>query len=258
MADSAIEWTDATWNPTTGCDRISPGCSSCYAATMARRLKAMGQPKYQNDGDPTTSGPGFALTVHPDVLDVPARWRTPKMVFVDSMSDLFHTDVPDAFIADVFDVMAAAPQHTFQVLTKRSQRLAALAPSLVWPDNVWMGVSVENDRYTFRVDHLRQVPAAVRFVSAEPLIGPAPNVDLDGIDWVIVGGESGSGARPIDIDWVDQVVERADSAGTAVFVKQMGSAWARDNAATGKGSDPALWPERLRRREMPARPTAAS
>jgi len=226
MADnSGIEWTEATWNPTTGCDRTSPGCDHCYAITLARRLKAMGNPKYQNDGDPITSGPGFALTVHPDQLSLPHRWRAPRVIFVNSMSDLFHPDVPDEFIEDVFQVMADTPRHTYQVLTKRSQRLAKLAGRLQWPSNVWMGVSVETDRYTFRVDHLRNVPAAVRFVSAEPLLGPLPSLNLDGISWVIVGGESGHGARPMHPDWVRDIRDRCDDNDVAFFFKQWG-AWA--------------------------------
>jgi protein gp37 len=195
MADrSAIEWTEATWNPTTGCDQTSPGCEHCYALTLAARLKAMGQPKYQADGDPRTSGPGFALTLHEDALDIPRRWRSPRMIFVNSMSDLFHQDVPLEFIRSVFDTMAATPQHTYQILTKRSKRLADLAGELSWPANVWMGVSIESDRYTFRARHLARVDAAVRFLSLEPLLGPLPSLGLGDVDWVIVGGESGARA----------------------------------------------------------------
>ena len=172
MAESAIEWTEVTWNPSTGCDRTSPGCDHCYALTLAKRLRAMGQAKYQNDGDPRTSGPGFKLTLHPDVVDAPRTWSGSRTVFVNSMSDLFHDDVPLGFIRDVFDVMVDTPQHQYQVLTKRSKRLRQIADDLPWPANVWMGVSVETQRYAFRVDHLRDVPAATRFVSAEPLLGP--------------------------------------------------------------------------------------
>ena len=224
MADrSSIEWTEATWNPTTGCDKTSPGCDNCYALTLAARLKAMGQPKYQANGDPKTSGPGFKLTVHPDALDIPRRWKSGRDVFVNSMSDLFHPDVDDAFIRDVFDVMADTPQHRYQVLTKRSKRLAALAPSLEWPPNVWIGTSVENDRYTFRVDHLRTVEqAAVRFLSIEPLIGPVPSLDLAGIDWVIVGGESGPGHRRIAKSWVRDIRKKCNAAGVPFFFKQWG------------------------------------
>ncbi len=231
---TAIEWTDETWNPVTGCDRVSPGCDHCYALTLAKRLKAMGQAKYQADGDPRTSGPGFGLTVHPDVLDQPLRWRRPRRVFVNSMSDLFHPDVPDEFIGRVWDVMARTPQHTYQVLTKRSQRIArALGPAgcgfyaaegpVPCPQpNVWLGTSIETDRYTFRADHLRNTPAAVRFLSLEPLLGPLPSLDLTGIDWVIVGGESGPGARPMHPDWVRDIRDRCQAAGVAYFFKQWG------------------------------------
>lgn len=237
MALSAIEWTEATWNPTTGCDKTSPGCDHCYALTMARRLKAMGQAKYQADGDPRTSGPGFKLTVHPDTLQIPHQWSAPKTVFVNSMSDLFHPEVPESFIRDVFDVMVATPRHQYQVLTKRSRRLAELADRLPWPDNVWMGVSVETQPYAFRVEHLRQVPAAVRFVSAEPLLGPV-SLDLDGIDWLIAGGESGGGARPVDADWVRGLRDECLAAGTAFFFKQWGGLHPK---ARGRDLDGARW-----------------
>lgn len=220
--NSAIEWTEATWNPTTGCDRTSPGCEKCYALTLAKRLKAMRQPKYQNDGDPRTSGPGFSLTLHPDVLDVPRRWSAPRTIFVNSMSDLFHPDVPEDYIRQVFEVMADTPQHTYQVLTKRSKRLATVGPRLDWPPNVWMGVSVENDRYRFRLDHLRKVGAAVRFVSAEPLLGPLGDLDLDGIHWLIAGGESGPGARPMDEAWGLSLRDQCAKAGVPFFFKQWG------------------------------------
>ena len=226
MADkSSIEWTEATWNPTTGCDRTSPGCDNCYALTLARRLKAMGNPKYQRDGDPLTSGPGFKLTMHSDQLALPHRWKTPRVIFVNSMSDLFHPDVTDDFIRDVFQVMADTPRHTYQVLTKRAQRLSKMAPSLPWPKNVWMGVSVESDRYSFRANHLRKVPAAVRFISAEPLLGPVANLDLTGINWVIAGGESGPGARPMHPSWAKDLRDRCKFEDVAFFFKQWG-AWA--------------------------------
>jgi protein gp37 len=244
---TTIEWTEETWNPTTGCDQISPGCDNCYALVMAARLKAMGQAKYQRDGDPRTSGPGFGLTVHPDVLDVPLRRRKPTTWFVNSMSDLFHQDVPDEFIAKVFAVMAAADRHTFQVLTKRAQRVPALlgrpsfegqvldwgrasmrakdsTPRIIeqtWPlPNVWLGTSIESDRYAFRADHLRATPAAVRFLSLEPLLGPLPSLDLTGIDWVIVGAESGRGARPMDTGWVRDIRDRCVDGGVKFFLKQ--------------------------------------
>ena len=219
---SAIEWTETTWNPTTGCDQISIGCDNCYALSFAKRLKAMGQPKYQNDGDPRTSGPGFGLTLHPDVLEEPYRWRTPKLVFVNSMSDLFHPEVPFEFIQDVFTVMAETPRHTYQILTKRSKRLAAVGPELHWPQNVWMGVSVETSRYSFRLDHLRTVPAEVRFVSAEPLLGPLPNLDLSGIHWLIAGGESGPGARPIEEAWVLDLRDQCATADVAFLLQAVG------------------------------------
>ena len=225
MSDgTGIEWTEATWNPTTGCDRVSAGCDNCYALTLSRRLKAMGNPKYQNDGDPRTSGPGFALTPHLDQLSLPHRWKLPRVIFVNSMSDLFHPEVPDEFIEDVFRVMADTPRHTYQVLTKRSKRLAALGAQLLWPDNVWMGVSVESDQYCFRVRHLRSVPATVRFISAEPLLGPLDSIDLDGIDWLIAGGESGHHARPMHPRWVLELRDKCVGADVPFFFKQWG-AW---------------------------------
>lgn len=237
---STIEWTEATWNPTTGCDRTSPGCDHCYALTLAKRLKAMGQPKYQHDGDPRTSGPGFGLTLHPDTLELPHTWAAPRTVFVNSMSDLFHPDVPTPFISDVFDVMAATPRHTYQVLTKRSKRLAQIANDLTWPPNVWMGVSVESDRYTFRADHLRQVPAAVRFLSVEPLLEAVPSLDVDGVQWVIVGGESGPHARPVRPEWARDVRDRCKDAGIPFFFKQWGG---RTPKAGGRILDDRTWDE---------------
>jgi protein gp37 len=223
MADgSGIEWTEATWNPTTGCDRISPGCDNCYALTLAKRLKAMGVAKYQNDGDERTSGPGFALTLHPDALDIPRRWATGRAIFVNSMSDLFHPQVPEGYIADVFDVIADTPQHRYQVLTKRSKRLAELADRLDWPPNLWMGVSVESNRYRFRLDHLRHVNAAVRFVSAEPLLGPLHHLELTGIHWLIAGGESGPRSRQAEHAWVADLRDQCAAAEVPFFFKQWG------------------------------------
>jgi protein gp37 len=219
---STIEWTEATWNPTTGCDRTSPGCDNCYALTLAKRLRGMGQPKYQNDGDPRTSGPGFKLTIHSDALDIPYGWRAPRVIFVNSMSDLFHPEVPLSFIQQVFAVIADTPQHTYQVLTKRSKRLAQLAAELKWPENLWMGVSVESDHYRFRIDHLRETSAAVRFVSAEPLLGPLPELDLAGIHWLIAGGESGPNARPAERAWVRDLRNQCRTHGVAFFFKQWG------------------------------------
>ena len=221
-AMSRIEWTETTWNPTTGCNRISAGCDNCYALTLARRLKAMGASKYQNDGDPRTSGPGFAVTAHSDVLTAPHEWRSPRLVFVNSMSDLFHAKVPLAFVKDVFDVMRETPRHTYQVLTKRSHRLLRVADKLIWPANVWMGVSVEDQPAMHRIDDLRQVPATVRFLSCEPLIGPLEDLDLAGIQWVIVGGESGPRFRFVDPTWVRDIRDACDDACVPFFFKQWG------------------------------------
>ncbi len=294
---TGIQWTQETWNPTTGCDKVSPGCglpmpgaedqphSQCYALTMAARLKGMGQAKYQKDGDPRTSGPGFGVTEHPATLHAPLRWRAPRRVFVNSMSDLFHPRISDGFIADVWAVMASTPQHTYQILTKRAPRMAALMPDdpidggyriqsaatteagaqalydADWPlPNVHLGVSVEDQqRANERIHRLRATAAAVRFVSCEPLLGPvsfrwAPWVPLingwhldgiKGIDWVIIGGESGSGARPMDLDWARSLVRECRLAGVAPFVKQLGSAWG------AKHHEPQYWPEDLRVREYP-------
>jgi protein gp37 len=194
----------------------------------------MGNPKYQNDGSPRTSGPGFALTLHPDALDLPRRWRSPRTVFVNSMSDLFHVDVPTAYIEQVLAVIRETPRHTYQLLTKRSQRLASLAPLLDWPPNLWVGVSVESDRYRFRVDHLREVPAAVRFVSAEPLLGPLRLLDLSGIDWLIAGGESGPRARPMHPDWARGLRAQCSKAAVPFFFKQWGG---RTPKANGRQLD---------------------
>ena len=235
---STIEWTEATWNPTTGCDRVSPGCDHCYALTLSKRLKAMGSPKYQLDGDPRTSGPGFKLTIHPSSLDVPRDWGAPRLIFVNSMSDLFHDEVPIEFISRVFDVIRETPQHTYQILTKRAQRLSRVADDLDWPSNLWMGVSVESRRYTFRINHLRKVPAAVRFLSAEPLLGPLGDFDLDGIHWVIAGGESGANARPLEYEWVADLRDTCTSAKVAFFFKQWGG---RTPKAGGRELDGELW-----------------
>jgi len=222
MADkSLIEWTEATWNPTTGCNKISLGCDNCYAATLAKRLKAMGNPKYQTDGDQRTSGPGFGVAIHEDSLDMPRRWRTPRIVFVNSMSDLWHARVPEQFIRRVFDVMTDTPQHTYQLLTKRPLRLVRMADSLPWPGNVWIGVSIEAQSLAWRADRLREIPSAVKFISAEPLLGSL-NLDLSGIDWLIAGGESGPNHRPINEQWVRSLRDQCEQAGTAFFFKQWG------------------------------------
>jgi len=237
---SAIEWTQATWNPTTGCDRVSRGCDNCYAMTLAKRLKAMGQPRYQQDGDPRTSGPGFGVACHPDALDLPFSWKKPRRVFVNSMSDLFHVKVPVEFVRRVFEVMEATPQHTYQLLTKRARRLRRLATELPWPPNVWVGVSVEDESVLHRVDDLRAVPAHVRFLSCEPLLGPIETLRLDGISWVIVGGESGQGARPIDPDWVRGIRDQCVAADVAFFFKQWGG---RTPRAGGRELDGRTWDE---------------
>lgn len=254
---SGIQWTGTTWNPTTGCDRTSPGCDNCYALTLAKRLKAMGQSKYQADGDPRTSGPGFALTCHDDALELPLRWGRGRLVFVNSMSDLFHPDVPVQFIEKVFDVARRTPQHTYQVLTKRAKRLAQLAPEFDWPANVWMGVSIENDRYTFRGRHLATTGAQTKFLSCEPLIGPLPSLDVDGLDWVIVGGESGKSARPLDLGWVRDIRDRCAGARVSLFVKQLGAVWSRNaGLGNGHGGDIDTFPEDLQVREMPSQESA--
>lgn len=213
MAQSKIEWTESTWNPLTGCTKISPGCKHCYAERMAKRLHAMGQPNYAN---------GFKLTMHPQALEKPLEWKTPQVIFVNSMSDLFHKDVPLDFIQSVFDVMKRAHWHQFQVLTKRSERLMELGPQLEWTDNIWMGVSVENADYTFRIDHLRKTGAKIKFLSVEPLLGPIPRMNLKGINWVIVGGESGPGARPLEREWVVDIKNQCVKAKVPFFFKQWG------------------------------------
>lgn len=208
---SAIEWTEATWNPVTGCTKISPGCKHCYAERMAHRLQAMAQPNYRN---------GFELTLQPQMLEAPLAWKASRTIFVNSMSDLFHEDVPDAYVQQVFDVMRRAHWHRFQVLTKRAERLASLA--IDWPSNVWMGVSVERADYLDRVDELRRTKARVKFLSLEPLLGPLHDLDVRGIDWVIVGGESGPGARPIAPEWVTDIRDRCRSSAVPFFFKQWG------------------------------------
>ena len=327
-----IEWTGETLNPTTGCDRISPGCDRCYALTMAKRLKGMGQVKYQNDGNPRTSGPGFGLTMNEDTLPVPLSWKKPRLVFVNSMSDLFHKDVTTDFLARFFAIMALTPQHTYQILSKRHARMRTVltdrctcgnghlpgvhfrsamawavskanpdriadAPddaeqqvwNAPWPlPNVHLGVSVENQKWAdIRIKSLARTPAAVRFLSCEPLIGPvrlhrghaycpthdfpggfcsSPCPDLILPDWLIIGGESGPGARPFEPQWAADLIEDARLAGAAPFVKQLGSVWARDMTVAGKtvaahgdtkGGNPDYWPAHLRVREYPKQVTAS-
>jgi protein gp37 len=291
---SSIEWTQSTWNPVTGCSKVSPGCAHCYAETISLRFG-------RSVGPWTPANAAENVVLHPDRLGQPLRWRRPRMVFVNSMSDLFHEQIPDEYIARVFTVMAQAEQHTFQILTKRPERMREIVGRLGWsgyqhPDgpknrpiwyarlndeivdadplpNVWLGVSIENRRFVDRADVLRATPAAVRFISAEPLLGPLiyddpdvgcfwadsetwadprPELVLDDIDWLIIGGESGHGARALDIEWAYRLLDRCQFTGTAPFVKQLGARWARDNGATSrKGGDPAEWPEDLRVREMP-------
>ncbi len=212
-ANSAIEWTESTWNPVTGCTKISEGCAHCYAERMANRLKAMGQKNYVN---------GFQVTLHPHALNIPLKWKSPHMIFVNSMGDLFHNEIPLSFIHQTFEVMKRADRHRFQILTKRAERLADLAPSLNWTQNVWMGVTVESAAYLYRLEYLRNVPAVVRFLSLEPLLSPIPDMDLSKIDWVIVGGESGPGARPMDKSWVIDIQQQCHDAKIPFFFKQWG------------------------------------
>lgn len=211
--NSSIEWTQATWNPVTGCSKVSAGCKNCYAERLAARLQGMGNARYRN---------GFKVTLHADVIELPKRWREPRLIFVNSMSDLFHEQVPMEFIQRVFATMRDCPQHTFQILTKRSARLRTLAKNLEWPGNVWMGVSVEDERVVHRVADLQCVPAIVRFLSCEPLIGPLDNLSLAGIHWVIVGGESGPGARPMKIEWIRSIFRQCRKCKVPFFFKQWG------------------------------------
>jgi|SRR3954451_13214976 len=232
MADnSRIEWTEATWNPVTGCDPVSPGCAHCYAKTFAERWKGIPGHPYEQ---------GFKLRLWPDRLSQPVRWKRPRMIFVNSMSDLFHEDIDVSFIQDVFKSMGEASHHTFQILTKRHERLAELAPRLDWHPNIWMGVSIENRRFVKRADYLRQVDAAVRFVSAEPLLGPLEDLDLAGIDWLIAGGESGPGHRPVKSEWVQALRDQCATQGVAFFFKQWGG---RTSKSGGRLLDGELWNE---------------
>ena len=210
---TSIEWTESTWNPVTGCTKISPGCKNCYAERLANRLKAMGQARYRN---------GFEVTLQRDIVDLPLNWREPRLIFVNSMSDLFHEEVPDNYILQVFKTMQAATWHTFQILTKRSDRLAKLASKLPWPNNVWMGVSVESSAYFFRIRDLVTVPASVRFLSIEPLLESIPRIPLRGVDWVIVGGESGPGCRPMERSWVCEIRNKCLNQHIPFFFKQWG------------------------------------
>jgi protein gp37 len=237
---SAIEWTEATWNPVTGCTKVSAGCQRCYAERMALRLQGMGQANYAH---------GFKVALHTRALQRPLIWNKPRIIFVNSMSDLFHEEVPVEFIQKVFDVMRRADWHTYQVLTKRSQRLLELDPLLTWPPHVWMGVTVENADYGHRIDHLRRTHAPVKFLSLEPLLGPMPNLDLIGIDWVVVGGESGPGARPMDATWVTGIRDQCLHARVPFFFKQWGGV---NKKKAGRLLDGRTWDE------MPVRGMAAA
>lgn len=239
--NSHIEWTDATWNPVTGCSKISPGCKFCYAERLARRLQAMGQTNYRK---------GFEVTLQPHMLEHPLQWRKPRRVFVNSMSDLFHDDVPVTYIKKVFGVMKRAHWHEFQVLTKRSERLLELDRVLKWQPQIWMGVSVEKEEYLFRVEHLRRTGAAVKFLSIEPLLGPLHNLSLRGIDWVIVGGESGPHARALDPAWAQEVRDRCVAAGVPFFFKQWGGVF---KSRTGRLLDGRKWDEMPIQASSPAR-----
>jgi len=213
MSKSKIEWTETTWNPITGCTKISPGCQNCYAERMSYRLQSMRSPNYKN---------GFTLTCHPHVLSLPFSWKKPQMVFVNSMSDLFHKDVPEKFIKNVFATMNLASHHQYQVLTKRADILEKMSPKLKWGESIWMGVSVESADYQDRIEHLKRTGAKIKFLSLEPLLGPLPNLDLDGIDWVIVGGESGPNARPMKQEWVVDIQRQCIESKTPFFFKQWG------------------------------------
>lgn len=227
--NSSIEWTQTTWNPVTGCTKISPGCKHCYAERMAERLLAMRQPRYRN---------GFEVTLQDDVVELPLQWKLPRIIFVNSMSDLFHDAVPAEFIHRCFDVMNRASQHTFQILTKRTERLVAMSRELHWPPNIWMGTSIENAQYAWRAKLLAQVGAAVRFLSVEPLLGPIPRLPLTKIDWVIVGGESGPGARPMNEEWVTQIRDRCQTRKVPFFFKQWGGVRKSD---AGRELDGRTW-----------------
>jgi len=228
---SSIEWTGSTWNPVTGCVKISPGCKHCYAERMARRLQAMGQPNYVN---------GFSLALHEHAIELPLNWKKPQTIFVNSMSDLFIKGVPKEFILKVFEVMRKAHWHTFQVLTKRSDRLIELSPDLTWTPNIWMGVSVENQDCTYRIDHLRETGAMTKFLSLEPLLGPLPDLNLEGIDWVIVGGESGPGARPMDASWVIDIRNQCLKSKVPFFFKQWGGT---NKKKAGRELEGRVWDE---------------
>lgn len=250
--NSSIEWTEATWNPVSGCTRVSAGCDICYAVFMTKRLASMGQDKYKGLVNPGRGHFNGIVKEHPDALTIPLKRRKGTLYFVNSMSDLFHSTVSTEFIQRVFAVMEQTPRHKYQVLTKRPERLVELNGALPWPDNVWVGTSVEDKRVTDRIGHLQGTRARIKFLSLEPLLGPLPDLDLDGIDWVIVGGESGSGARPMKEQWVRQIHEQCKAADVAFFFKQLGSIWASNiHASTKKGGDLHDLPKSLRIRKFP-------
>lgn len=240
--NSSIEWTEATWNPVVGCTIVSPGCTNCYAMRMARRLEAMGQPKYAGTTRMSGGRPKWNGIVRVDEvsLTLPETWKTGRMIFVNSMSDLFHESVPLAFIKRVFATMKKTPQHTYQILTKRAERLEVLSPKLTWPRNVWMGVSVENEEYAYRIDHLRRTEAVVKFLSLEPLLGPLDDLNLTDIDWVIAGGESGPAARPVQPDWIRSIRDQSFDADVAFHFKQWGGV---NKKKTGRVLDGRTWDE---------------
>ena len=238
---SNIEWTEATWNPATGCTKISPGCKHCYAERLSRRLKMMGQPNYAN---------GFKLSLHESALALPLKWKRPQTIFVNSMSDLFHKNIPIAFIQRVFEVMRKANWHQYQILTKRSDRLLELDGELKWEPHIWMGVSVENEDYVYRIDDLRETNAKIKFLSLEPLLGPLPNLNLEGIDWVIVGGESGPKARPMDPKWAVDIRNQCRQARVPFFFKQWGG---KNKKKAGRTLEGRTWDQMpsIPRRELP-------
>ena len=228
---TSIEWTDSTWNPVTGCTKVSSGCANCYAERMALRLKAMGNPSYTN---------GFSVTMHEDALELPLKWKKPQTIFVNSMSDLFHEDIPLEFILRVFDVIRRADWHCFQILTKRSDRMLELNTRLTWTSNIWMGVTVEEKNYTYRIEHLKRTSAKVKFLSLEPLLSPVPNLQLEGIDWVIVGGESGPKSRPMNRDWVIDIKNQCHKGNIPFFFKQWGG---KNKKKAGRELEGRVWDE---------------
>ncbi len=228
---TSIEWTDSTWNPVTGCTKISSGCNHCYAERMALRLQAMGNPSYVN---------GFNVTLHEDMLSLPLKWKKPQTIFVNSMSDLFHEDIPIEFIQRVFDIMSQADWHRYQILTKRPERMLELSPQLPWESNIWMGVTVEADNYTYRIEHLKNTNAKVKFLSLEPLLSPISNLPLEGIDWVIVGGESGPNARSIKKDWVIDIRNQCQNSKVPFFFKQWGGV---NKKKAGRELEGRIWSE---------------